>query len=94
MVHGVTKSWTQVSKINTHTQTCRSISLENYNHTYFLTTRQVLLFPDPGIKPGSPALRGDSLPTELSGKPYYNKYIPKNVEVVLDLSIGYRLEKF
>ena len=24
---------------------------------------------DPGIKPGSPALQGDSLPTELSGKP-------------------------
>ena len=30
--------------------------------------------PDPGIKPGSPALQADSLPTELSGKPidYYN----------------------
>ena len=25
--------------------------------------------PDPGIKPGSPALRADSLPTELPGKP-------------------------
>ena len=25
--------------------------------------------PDPGIKPGSPALQADSLPTELSGKP-------------------------
>ena len=25
--------------------------------------------PDPGIKPGSPALQVDSLPTELSGKP-------------------------
>ena len=24
--------------------------------------------PDPGIKPGSPALQVDSLPTELSGK--------------------------
>ena len=24
--------------------------------------------PDPGIKPGSPALQADSLPTELSGK--------------------------
>ena len=26
--------------------------------------------PGPGIKPGSPALQADSLPTELSGKPY------------------------
>ena len=26
-------------------------------------------FPDPGIKPGSPALQADSLPTELLGKP-------------------------
>ena len=26
---------------------------------------------DPGIKPGSPALQADSLPTELSGKPVY-----------------------
>ena len=25
--------------------------------------------PDPGIKPGSPTLQADSLPTELSGKP-------------------------
>ena len=25
--------------------------------------------PDPGIKPGSPALQADSLPTELPGKP-------------------------
>ena len=27
--------------------------------------------PDPGIKLGSPALQGDSLPTELSGKPSF-----------------------
>ena len=26
--------------------------------------------PDPGIELGSPALQGDSLPTELSGKPF------------------------
>ena len=25
--------------------------------------------PNPGIKPGSPALQADSLPTELQGKP-------------------------
>ena len=28
--------------------------------------------PDPGIKPGSPALQADSLPAELSGKPLFN----------------------
>ena len=27
--------------------------------------------PNPGIKPRSPALHADSLPTELSGKPYF-----------------------
>ena len=27
--------------------------------------------PDPGIEPGSPALQADSLPTELSGKPFF-----------------------
>ena len=33
--------------------------------------------PDPGIKPGSPALQADSLPTELLGKPLYPlKLIP------------------
>ena len=25
--------------------------------------------PDPGVEPGSPALKVDSLPTDLSGKP-------------------------
>ena len=29
--------------------------------------------PDPGIKPGSPELQVDSLPTELSGKPFSRK---------------------
>ena len=29
--------------------------------------------PDLGIEPGSPALQADSLPTELLGKPLYNK---------------------
>ena len=27
--------------------------------------------PDPGIKPGSPALQADSLPAELPGKPLF-----------------------
>ena len=31
--------------------------------------------PSPGIKPGSPALQADSLPTELSGKPKFSLVI-------------------
>ena len=31
--------------------------------------------PDPGIKPGSPALQADSLPIGLGGKPVYNNTI-------------------
>ena len=31
--------------------------------------------PNPGIKLGSPALQVDSLPTELSGKPWYCVYV-------------------
>ena len=30
--------------------------------------------PNPGIKPGSPALQADSLPTELRGKPFVYLY--------------------
>ena len=30
--------------------------------------------PHPGIEPGSPALRADSLPSELQGKPHINIY--------------------
>ena len=33
--------------------------------------------PNPGIKPGSPALQADSLPTELSGMPCIKKQIVK-----------------
>ena len=29
--------------------------------------------PDPGIKPGSPALQADFLPTELQGKPTWGQ---------------------
>ena len=29
--------------------------------------------PNPGIKPGSPALQADTLPSELSGKPIFLK---------------------
>ena len=30
---------------------------------------EAIPFSNPGTEPGSPALRADSLPTELSGKP-------------------------
>ena len=35
--------------------------------------------PDPGIKPGSPALQADSLPTELLGKPLHYEGRDKNL---------------
>jgi len=39
--------------------------------------------PNSGIQPGSPALQGDSLPTELSGKPSIegNQRQRENLEV-------------
>ena len=43
-------------------------------------------FPDPGIEPGSPALQVDSLPTELSGKPFQGQWGPiKSLEQVRPL---------
>ena len=40
--------------------------------------------PNPGIEPGSPALQADSLPTELSGKPFASSwYLSKFKTVVL-----------
>jgi len=36
--------------------------------------------PDPGIKPGSPALQADSLPSELLGKPLVAINIILNAE--------------
>jgi len=38
--------------------------------------------PDLGIKPESPALQADSLPTELSGKPRSSDGVSKDVERV------------
>ena len=39
--------------------------------------------PDPGIKPESPALQEDSLPTELSGKPWGNRVASQRVSKYL-----------
>ena len=38
--------------------------------------------PNPGIKPGSPALQADSLPTELQGKPIYIHYYIQNRSLI------------
>ena len=38
--------------------------------------------PDPGIKPGSPALQADSLPSEPPGKPQIYVYVQLNHFVV------------
>ena len=37
---------------------------------YLFSRRRESNLPNPGIKPGSPALQVDSLPTELLGKPH------------------------
>ena len=40
--------------------------------------------PDPGIKPGSPELKADSLPTELLGKP---RQCIKNRDITLPTAV-------
>ena len=43
--------------------------------------------PDPGIKPGSPALQANSLPLELQGRPSLHP-LPSLISNCLNLSIG------
>ena len=50
---------------------CRQILYQLSHKGSPRTLEWVAYLPNPGIKPGSPALQVDSLPTELSGKPYY-----------------------
>ena len=51
--------------------------------------------PNPGLKPGSPALQGDSLPTELQGKPLKRAetrcriWKPPRVETTLGAGMGH-----
>ena len=47
--------------------------------------------PDPGIKPGSPTLQADSLPSEPPGKPHILKHRSLST-FVLDTALG-TLEK-
>ena len=42
-------------------------------------------YPDPEIEPGCPALQVDSLPAELLGKPYNDKY---SIQIKLNSHIG------
>ena len=49
-VHGVIKSWTQLS---------------DFTHSLMQPIPSAAYLPDPGIEPGSPALQVDSLPTQL-----------------------------
>ena len=44
--------------------------------------------PDPGIKPGSPALQGDSLPTEGKGSPQMEEPPLNEVPTTLTLILG------
>ena len=45
--------------------------------------------PDPEIKPGSPALQADSLPTELSGRPVELKSRSENVGLGMEVKSSY-----
>ena len=47
--------------------------------------------PDPGIKPGSPALRADALPSELSGKLSRGKFQLKKNELLRGLCMCAKL---
>ena len=44
-------------------------------------------FPDPGIKPGSPALQADSLPSEPQGKPVYGKMQESELTEIIPLML-------
>ena len=42
--------------------------------------------PNPGIKPGSPALQVDSLPAELPGKPPFNTKVYHKIKLCVYLT--------
>ena len=48
--------------------------------------------PDPGMEPGSPALQGDSLPTELLGKPTIksNQIVSTNAVYVFEIVMTFK----
>ena len=50
--------------------------------------------PDPGIKPGSPALQADSLPTELSVKPIESICPYKNCNTNVHSSVIHKKQKW
>ena len=48
--------------------------------------------PDPGIKPGSPALQADSLPAELLGKPQEMATLSSTLSSILAWKIPWTVE--
>ena len=63
------RNWTRVSRLAGRFFTSWATSQDQgYWSGYPIPSPADL--PNPGIKPGSPALQADSLPTEISGKPY------------------------
>ena len=46
---------------------------KNIGVVYHFLLQIIMGLPDPGIKPGSPALLADSLPSQPPGKPYYKQ---------------------
>ena len=47
--------------------------------------------PKPGIEPGSPALQVNSLPTELSGKPYNGMLFSHEMNEILPFAAAWML---
>ena len=76
-IHGVAKSWTQMSdwtELNWQTVTWQApLSMEFSRQEYWtgLPFPSPGDLPDPGIEPASPALAGRFFTTEPAGKPFY-----------------------
>ena len=80
-VQGTLKSFLQHHSSKTSVPRCSAFFIVQLSHPCMTTGKTIALtrrtfaypsprdLPDPGIKPGSPALQAYSLPTELSGKP-------------------------
>ena len=62
------RDWTHISRIEgTFFTSWVTREAQEYRSGWSIPSPADL--PDPGVKPGSPALQADSLPPELSGKP-------------------------
>ena len=61
-------------------------SREDWSELLFPSPRDL---PDPGVKPGSPALQADSLPSEPPGKLLQTRELPRMCNTLLVFSKGY-----